>query len=104
MYFDPAVHRALRLKSAATDRTVSDIVNDALRKSFAEDLADLADARKRRRQPSISFESAVKAMKRHGQLSAPHHRRHGRTSAGRVSIGPKIMPTFNSGASGIRVG
>ena len=68
MYFDPAVHRALRLKSAATDRTVSDIVNDALRKSFAEDLADLADARKRHRQPSISFESAVKAMKRRGQL------------------------------------
>lgn len=68
VYFDPAVHRALRLKSAATDRTVSDIINDALRKSFAEDVADLADARKRRREPSISFESAVKAMKRRGQL------------------------------------
>ena len=68
VYFDPAVHRALRLKSAATDLTVSYIVNDALRKSFDEDLADLADARKRRRQPSISFESAVKAMKRRGQL------------------------------------
>lgn len=68
VYFDPAVHRALRLKSAATDRTVSDIVNDALRQSFAEDVADLAAARKRRREPSISFESAVKAMKRRGQL------------------------------------
>lgn len=68
VYFDPAVHRALRLKSAATDRAVSDIVNDALRRSFAEDVADLADAHKRRREPSITFESAVKAMKRRGQL------------------------------------
>ncbi|MFO0828729.1 MAG: hypothetical protein U0572_11360 [Phycisphaerales bacterium] len=46
VYFDPAVHRALRLKAAATDRPLSDIVNDALRRAFAEDAADIAAARK----------------------------------------------------------
>ncbi len=68
VYFDPAVHRALRLKSAATDRAVSDIVNDALRQAFAEDASDLAVSRKRRREPTFSLESVVKAMKRRGEL------------------------------------
>lgn len=68
VYFDPAVHKALRLKAAATDRAVSDLVNDALRQSFAEDVSDLAAIRKRRREPSYSFESVMKEMKRRGKL------------------------------------
>jgi hypothetical protein len=68
VYFDPAVHRALRLKAAATDRAVSEIVNDALRRAFAEDAADLAASRKRRREKSVSFESVVKSMRRRGQV------------------------------------
>jgi hypothetical protein len=68
VYFDPAIHKALRLKAAATDCAVSDIVNDALRRAFAEDAADLAAARKRRREKPVSFESVVKSMRRRGQV------------------------------------
>ncbi|MFO0828727.1 MAG: hypothetical protein U0572_11350 [Phycisphaerales bacterium] len=68
VYFDPAVHRALRLKAAATDRPLSDIVNDALRRAFAEDAADIAAARKRRGEAALSFESAVRAMRRSGKV------------------------------------
>jgi siroheme synthase (precorrin-2 oxidase/ferrochelatase) len=68
VYFDPAIHKALRLKAAATDRAVSEIVNDALRRAFAEDAADLAAARKRRREKPVSFETVVKSMRRRGQV------------------------------------
>ena len=42
VYFDAAVHRALRLKAAATDRSISDMVNDAVKVALAEDAEDLA--------------------------------------------------------------
>ena len=68
VYFDPEVHRALRLKAAATDRPVSEIVNEALRRAFAEDAADLEAARKRRGEAAVSFESVVKSMRRRGRV------------------------------------
>jgi hypothetical protein len=47
---------------------VSTIVNDALRRAFAEDVQDLAAARARRREKAVSFESVVRGMKRRGKL------------------------------------
>ena len=41
VYFDPKIHRALRLKAAETDRSVSDLVNQAVRESLSDDAADL---------------------------------------------------------------
>jgi predicted HicB family RNase H-like nuclease len=41
VYFDPAIHRALRLKAAETDRSLSDLVNEAIKLSLAEDAEDL---------------------------------------------------------------
>jgi len=40
VYFDSEVHRALRLKAAATERTVSDLVNEAVRLALSEDVED----------------------------------------------------------------
>ena len=37
VYFDESLHSALRLKAAYTHRSVSDIVNDAVRAALAED-------------------------------------------------------------------
>ena len=68
IYFDPTVHRALRLHSAATDRNLSDLVNDMVRRALKEDLDDLAVARKRRKEPRQSLESVVKGMRRSGKL------------------------------------
>ena len=48
IYFDPELHRAVRLKAAALDASISDVVNDAVRRSLSEDVADLEDFDKRR--------------------------------------------------------
>jgi hypothetical protein len=68
VYFDPAVHRALRLHSAASDRNLSEVVNEMVRRALKEDLADLATARKRRKEPRHSLESVVKELRRRGKL------------------------------------
>jgi len=68
VYFDSDVHKALRLRAAASDRSVSDIVNDAVRVSLAEDASDLEAFSARQNEKSISFESFVSGLKRRGQL------------------------------------
>jgi hypothetical protein len=68
VYFDPALHRALRLHSAASDRNLSEVVNEMVRRAMKEDLADLAISRKRRTEPRHSLESVVKELRRRGKL------------------------------------
>ena len=68
VYFDPEVHRALRLRAATNDRSISDMVNEAVRASLAEDAADLAAFDKRKRERSVSFDSFVQDMKRRGVI------------------------------------
>ncbi len=68
VYFDPALHRALRLKAAETDRSVSDLVNEAVRTSFAEDADDLAAFDLREPEPSYAFEDMVKDLRKRGKL------------------------------------
>jgi plasmid stability protein len=68
VYFDSDVHKALRLRAAASDRSVSDMVNDAVRASLAEDAADLEAFSERRKEKSVSFESFVTGLKRRGKL------------------------------------
>lgn len=68
VYFDYELHRALRLKAAETERSVSDLVNDALRQTLAEDAEDLAAFRSRAREPNLLFEDVLKDMKKRGLL------------------------------------
>jgi len=68
IYFDPEIHRALRMKAAATDRSISDVVNDAVRQTLAEDASDLEIFEKRRREPSVDFAEVVLRMRRSGKL------------------------------------
>jgi plasmid stability protein len=68
IYFDAEVHKALRLRAAANDQSISDMVNEAVRASLAEDAVDLAAFDQRKRERSVSFESFVRAMKRRGQI------------------------------------
>jgi hypothetical protein len=68
VYLDARLHRALRLKSAETDRTISDLVNDAVRSALAEDAEDLAVIADRRSEPARAFESFVKDLRRRGRL------------------------------------
>ena len=68
VYFDPEIHRALRLKSAVSERSISEMVNDAVRSSLAEDAEDLAAFDDRADEPAVDFEDFVKKMKRSGKL------------------------------------
>lgn len=70
VYFESDVHRALRLKAAETERSVSDLVNQAVRAQLAEDVDvdDLDAFRARRNEPAVRFEDFVRDMKRRGRL------------------------------------
>ncbi len=68
VYFEPEVHRALRLRAAANDRSISDMVNDAVKASLAEDVEDLEAFDLRKNERSVSFESFVRGMRRRGRL------------------------------------
>ncbi len=68
VYFEPALHRAIRLKAAHTHQSVSDIVNDAVRSALREDHEDLAAFDDRVAEPVISYEALLKDLKAHGKL------------------------------------
>ena len=68
IYFDADVHRALRLRAAACNRSISDMVNEAVRVSLAEDADDLRDADQRRDEESSSFEEFVTVFRDSGRI------------------------------------
>ena len=68
VYFDADIHRALRLKAASSDKSISDMVNEAVKLTLAEDAEDLAAFEERAREPSLDFEQFVKALKRRGKI------------------------------------
>ena len=55
IYFEAVVHRALRLRAAACNRSISDMVNEAVRMTLAEDADDLRDVDHRQNEKSIGF-------------------------------------------------
>jgi plasmid stability protein len=68
VYFEPEIHRALRLKAAATDRSISDMVNDAVKLALAEDAEDLAAFEERADLRSVNFETVVRSLRRRGKI------------------------------------
>ena len=68
VYLEPNLHRALRLKSIETSRSLSELLNDAVRDELAEDAEDLAAFDARKNEPTIAFEDFVKELKRNGKL------------------------------------
>ena len=68
VYFEPGLHKAIRLKAAHTHRSVSDIVNDAVRLALRDDQEDLAAFENRVAEPVISYEALLKDLKAHGKL------------------------------------
>ena len=68
VYFESDVHKALRLKAAETERSVSDLVNEAVRAQLVEDEDDLRTFRRRSKEPAIPFEDFLKDLKRRGKL------------------------------------
>jgi hypothetical protein len=68
IYFDPQIHKALRMKAAETESSVSDIVNNAVRLTLSEDAEDIAAFEERAGEPNLSFEDVLKDLKKRGKL------------------------------------
>ncbi|MFA5843273.1 MAG: ribbon-helix-helix protein, CopG family [Coriobacteriia bacterium] len=68
VYLDPDLHQALRLKAAATDRSLSDLVNEALRAALAEDEEDLRAIEERVREPLMAYEEFLGYLRADGKL------------------------------------
>lgn len=67
-YVDEGLLKAFRVKAAHSERSLSDLVNEAMRESLREDEEDIRDAKGRRGGPTVSFESVLKELKRAGRL------------------------------------
>jgi hypothetical protein len=68
VYLDADLHRALRLKAAETDKSISDLVNAAVRLNLSEDAEDLAAYRTRAKEPNLDLEKVLKDLRRRGKL------------------------------------
>ena len=68
IYLDPILHKALKLKSVETSRSISDLVNTAIRESLAEDAEDLAAFDKRSDETLISYDEMIKRLKNDGRI------------------------------------
>ena len=68
IYFDPILHKALRLKAVETSRSVSELVNEAVKEALAEDAEDLAAFDERADEPLISYDEMVKRLRNDGHI------------------------------------
>ena len=68
IYFEPELHQALRLKAVSTNRSVSEIVNEAVRQVLKEDQEDLAAIGDRVAESTISYEELLEDLKKHGRI------------------------------------
>jgi len=68
VYFDPDIHKALKLKAIETSRSISDLVNLAVREALAEDAEDISAYEERANEPLISFSEMVKRLKKDGRI------------------------------------
>jgi len=68
VYFDPDIHKALRLKAASTESSISELVNQAVREAFAEDREDLQAFEERVAEPTITYEALLDDLKSHGKI------------------------------------
>jgi hypothetical protein len=68
IYFDPDIHRALRFKAAETDRSVSELVNEAVKLRLAEDVEDISAFEERMLEPNLPFEDVLRDLKKRGKI------------------------------------
>jgi len=68
VYLDPMLHKALRIKAAETSRSISDLINEAVRFSLAEDAEDLAVFTERNGEPLLAFEEVLEKLKKNGRI------------------------------------
>jgi len=67
-YLEPNLHRALKLQAAETGRSVSELINEAVRSALATDLEDLDALAARVEEPAFSFELVLRNLRRRGEI------------------------------------
>ena len=87
VYFDAEVHQALRLKAAASPRSISEMVNEAVRVALAEDAEDLSAFED---QPSRSAKARVAFP------SSPSFRIRGGVAGYRLRIKPSATKEIDA--------
>ncbi|MDQ8179182.1 hypothetical protein [Pelagicoccus sp. SDUM812005] len=68
LYLDEAVHNALRIKAAETRQSMSDLVNDALKAALREDLEDISDWKKRKKEKTVSYDELLSQLQADGTI------------------------------------
>jgi hypothetical protein len=68
VYFDPILHKALKLKSIETSKSISELVNTAVKVALAEDAEDISAFEERANDPLISFSEMIKRLKKDGRI------------------------------------
>lgn len=68
VYLDPMLHKALKIKAAETSRSISELINDAIRFSLLEDAEDLAAFSERKSDPLLAFEDVLEDLKKNGRI------------------------------------
>jgi len=68
IYLDPALHKALKIKSLETSKSMSKLINEAVKMALAEDAEDLASFETRADEPLIPFKDVLKELKKDGRI------------------------------------
>ncbi len=68
IYFEPDIHQALKIKSASSQLSVSELVDEAVRLLMSEDQEDLAAFSERADEKEISYEALLNDLKKHGKI------------------------------------
>ena len=68
IYLDPIIHKALKIKAFETSRSMSDLVNTAVKEALSEDAEDLAAFEERENEPLLSYDEMVKRLKKDGLI------------------------------------
>ena len=68
IYLDSIVHKALKIKALETSRSMSDLVNSAVKEALAEDAEDVAAFEERASEPLLSYDEMVKRLKKDGRI------------------------------------
>ena len=68
VYLQPEYHRALRVKAAETECSVSELINEAVQNALREDALDLEAFESRADEPSIAFERVLQKLRQDGKL------------------------------------
>ena len=68
IYLDSDLHHALRIKAAETEYSMSELVQEAVKLSLAEDSIDMAAFDERKKEPSLAFEDVVRKLRKNGRI------------------------------------